>query len=132
MNIGSNTRISRHAKLDRTNPKGIHIGMDSQITFGVVILTHDFINRKQVNTYVGDCVFLGGNSIILPGVRVGNHCIIGTGSVVTKDIPDNSIAVGNPARVIKTGIATGEYGILINDETDEKLPSESQLYEQFD
>ena len=44
---------------------------------------------------------VGGNVVINPGVHIGNNVVIGSGSVVTKDIPDNSVAVGNPARVIK-------------------------------
>jgi maltose O-acetyltransferase len=50
---------------------------------------------------IGNDCWIGGNSIILPGVTIGNGCVIGAGSVVTKDIPDNSMAVGNPARVIR-------------------------------
>lgn len=51
---------------------------------------------------IGDNVELGSNVCIIGGVRIGNNVKIGAGSVVVKDIPDNSIAVGNPARVIKT------------------------------
>ena len=51
---------------------------------------------------VGDNVWIGGNVTILPGVTIGDNCTIGAGSVVTHDIPANSIAAGNPARVIKT------------------------------
>jgi len=51
-------------------------------------------------------VFIGISCIILPGVTIGNNCIIGAGSVVTKDIPDNSVAAGVPARIIKS---TDEY-----------------------
>ncbi len=50
---------------------------------------------------IGNDCWIGGNAIILPGVTVGNGCVIGAGSVVTKNIPDNSMAVGNPAKVIK-------------------------------
>ena len=46
--------------------------------------------------------WLGGSVIVLPGVTIGDGCVIGAGAVVTKDIPDNSLAVGNPAKVIKT------------------------------
>lgn len=51
---------------------------------------------------VGDNVWIGGNVIILPGVTIGDNCVIGAGSIVTKDIPANSLAVGNPCRVIRS------------------------------
>lgn len=50
---------------------------------------------------IGNNVWLGGNVTVLPGVTIGNNCTIGAGSVVVKDIPDNSIAVGNPCKVIR-------------------------------
>ena len=50
---------------------------------------------------VGDNVWFGGNVVVLPGVSIGNNSVIGAGSVVTKDIPANVIAVGNPCKVIK-------------------------------
>lgn len=50
---------------------------------------------------IGDNVWIGGNVTVLPGVTIGDNCTIGAGSVVTRDIPANSIAVGNPCRVIK-------------------------------
>lgn len=50
---------------------------------------------------IGDNVWIGGSSVICPGVTIGDNAVIGAGSVVTKDIPSNCIAVGNPARVIK-------------------------------
>ncbi|MBC5842268.1 sugar O-acetyltransferase [Flavobacterium sp. F-380] len=50
---------------------------------------------------IGDDCWIGGNSVICPGITIGNGCVIGAGSVVTKDIPDNSLAVGNPAKVIR-------------------------------
>ena len=49
---------------------------------------------------IGDNVYIGSKCIILPGVRIGNNVVIGAGSVVTKDIPDNSVYAGNPARFI--------------------------------
>lgn len=61
--------------------------------------------RQKVTTAIiriGDKVWIGANSTITAGVTLGTHCIIGAGSVVTKDIPPFSVAVGNPAKVIKT------------------------------
>ena len=51
---------------------------------------------------IGDNVYIGNNVIILPGVNIGNKVIIGAGAIVSKDIPDNSVVVGVPARIIKT------------------------------
>ena len=54
-----------------------------------------------IDVTIGDNVWLGGNTCIMPGVTIGNNVVIGGGSVVTKDIPDNAIAAGNPCRVIR-------------------------------
>ena len=54
-----------------------------------------------IDITIGDNVWIGGNVVITPGVKVGNGVVIGAGSVVTKNIPDNCIAAGNPARVIR-------------------------------
>ena len=51
---------------------------------------------------IGDNVWIGGGAIVLPGVTIGNNAIIGAGSVVTRDIPADTVAAGNPARVLKT------------------------------
>jgi maltose O-acetyltransferase len=65
----------------------------------------DAIERRKVEfskpVSIGNDCWIGGNSVILPGVTIGNGCVIGAGSVVTKNIPDNSLAVGNPAKVIR-------------------------------
>ena len=57
------------------------------------------LNSKAIN--IGDGCWLGEKVCVLPGVTIGKKCIIGAGSIVTKSIPDFSIAVGNPAKVIK-------------------------------
>ncbi len=58
--------------------------------------------ERGAEIVIGDDCWLGGGVIVCPGVRIGNRCIIGAGSVVTRNIPDDSVAVGNPARVIRT------------------------------
>ncbi|WP_260261951.1 sugar O-acetyltransferase [Vibrio intestinalis] len=51
---------------------------------------------------IGNNVWIGGGAIVCPGVKIGNNSVIGAGSVVTKDVPDNVVAAGNPCRVIKS------------------------------
>ncbi len=64
------------------------------------------IERRTEKEYaypvtIGEDCWIGGGAILCPGVTIGDRCIIGAGSVVTKDIPSDSIAVGNPAKVIR-------------------------------
>jgi acetyltransferase-like isoleucine patch superfamily enzyme len=57
---------------------------------------------------IGEDCWLGGNCIVLPGVTIGNGVTVGAGSVVTKDVPDNVIVVGNPAMVVRRAERSGE------------------------
>lgn len=95
-----------------TEPWIITLGNNIHITNDVKFITHDggtLLYRKDIPDLeitkpiiVGDNVYFGNSAIVLPGVKIGNNVVIGAGAVVTKDIPDNSVAVGVPARVIKT------------------------------
>lgn len=95
-----------------TEPWIITIGNNVHITEGVKFITHDggtLLYRKDIPDLeitkpitLGNDVYIGNNAMLLPGVKVGNNVIIGAGSIVSRDIPDNSVAVGIPARVIKT------------------------------
>ena len=93
--------------IDMGEPYLIHIGNNCSFS-GVKLLTHDAALFKKTGytrvgkVHIGDNVFVGWGSIILPGVTIGNNVVIGAGSVVAKDIPDNSVAAGNPCRVIGT------------------------------
>lgn len=66
---------------------------------------HPELRRKQaqynLSIYIGNNVWIGANSVILPGVHIGENSVIGAGSVVTKDIPVNVVAVGNPCKVLR-------------------------------
>lgn len=88
---------------------GFLVSIGNRVTLtGVKILTHDgstqipFGLSKVGKVTIGDEVFVGHGTIILPNVRIGSRVVVGAGSVVTRDIPDNSVAAGNPARVIGT------------------------------
>lgn len=63
--------------------------------------TRNTLYEYGIEVTIGDNVWIGGNSVICPGVHIGSNCVIGAGSVVTKDIPDWSIAAGNPCKVIR-------------------------------
>ena len=107
--IGDNSRIGLH----NTVIGPVHIGNQVNLAQGVVIsgLNHNYqdtnkpISEQGVSTNlisIQDDVWVGANVVIAAGVTIGKHCVIGAGSMVTKDIPDYSVAVGNPAKVIKT------------------------------
>lgn len=69
---------------------------------------------------IGDNVWIGGNSVICPGVHIGSNVVIGAGSVVTKDIPDWSIAAGNPAKVIRKITQDDKRKLFHNEEIDDE------------
>lgn len=107
-----------------SEPWLITLGDNVYITNGVKFITHDggtLVFRHLIPDLeitkpivVGSNVYFGNNVIVLPGVTIGNNVVIGAGAVVSRDIPDNSVAVGVPARVIKSA-----------DEYLEKLKAES-------
>ena len=95
-----------------TEPWLITLGVNVHITDGVRFETHDggtLVFRNQVPDLeitrpinVGSDVYIGNNAIIMPGVNIGDKVIIGAGAIVTRDVPNNSVVVGVPARKIKT------------------------------
>jgi probable biosynthetic protein (TIGR04098 family) len=111
MDIGEGVHISSSTKMDLTNPKGIHIGDFTTLTFGSAILTHDFVNGAHRDTRIGSHCLIGAGAKIMPGVTIGDHCIVGPNSVVTTDVPSNTAVMGVPARVVEKGIITGRWGI---------------------
>lgn len=111
--FGKNANISYKARFDTARPQGIFIGENTWVLAYTLILAHDHCRIFKGITTVGDNCVIGMNATILPGVTIGNEVVIGAGSVVTKDIPSNSIAVGNPARVIRTDVHV--YNGIITD-----------------
>lgn len=99
--------------IDLTRPSLITIGNNCYFNRNTTILTHDWVtnvflnyNRGFINSSgrvtIGDNVSFGQNVMVLKGVTIGDNCFIGAGSIVTKDIPANSIAVGSPCKVVMT------------------------------
>ena len=104
--IGKNVFINACCRFQ--DQGGIEIGDGSLIGHNTTIATlnHDFNPDKRANLHpspvkIGKNVWIGSDSTILPGVEIGDGAVIGAGSIVTKNVPANSIAVGSPARVIK-------------------------------
>ena len=113
MSIGKNCVISWTAHLDKSiNPRGIHIGNNVWILRGAIVLAHDHCRGIKADTYIGDNSVIGINSIIMPGVTIGEQCIVGGGAIVTKDVPSNCSVAGNPAKIIRTGIKVKNGKIL--------------------
>lgn len=118
ININKNTVIEHNVGLDKLNRKGIHIGSGCLIASGTTILAHEHIFVKpdgsyyMKDTYIGNNCFIGVRSLICPGVHIGNECVVGGGTIVTKDVPDNCMVVGVPAKVIKSGIHMNDHARL--------------------
>lgn len=115
--IGNHTRIGIGSVL--IGP--VEIGSQVRLAQNVVVtsLNHNYtdvtvpISEQGVQVEkvsIGDETWIGANSTILPGINIGKHCVIGAGSVVTRDIPSFCVAVGNPAKIVKRyNPGTGEW-----------------------
>ena len=106
--IGNHTRIGLHNTIIGPVEIGSHVNLAQGIT--VTALNHNFddaekrIDEQGVSTNpvtIEDDVWIGANVVILPGVTIGNHCVVAAGAVVTKDVPPHSLVAGVPAKVIK-------------------------------
>ena len=109
--VGKNTCIYRNVNIDTGNGS-VNIGENCVLT-GCTLLAHDASTNRYFGleygqpslkkaVKIGDNCFIGHGAIILMGVKVGAGSIVGAGAVVSKDVPENSVVVGNPARVVCT------------------------------
>lgn len=106
--IGDHTRIGLHNTIIGPVEIGNNVNLAQGIT--VTALNHNFsdtnkrIDEQGVSTNpvtIEDDVWVGANAVILPGVTIGEHCVVAAGAVVTKDVPPHSLVAGIPAKVIK-------------------------------
>lgn len=111
LRIGRNTFWHRGCYIDATG--GVSIGKDTIIGPYVVVhsANHKFYDCKKLirlqghdkkHTRIGNDCWIGAHAVILPGVSVEDHSVVGAGSVVTKNVPAWSVVAGNPAKVIKS------------------------------
>ena len=99
--IGKNTDFS--AKTDVYFPELVSIGENCIIAGEAKLLAHEFLQGeyRKGKIEIKDNVVIGQDSLILPGVKIGENAIVGAGSVVTKDVEANTVVAGNPARKIR-------------------------------
>lgn len=108
LKIGKNHKILGECIIDPGHCWLIEIGDDVTMAPRVHILAHDASTKNMLGytvinrVSIGNNVFIGAGSIVLPGIKIGDNVVIGAGSVVSRSIPDNSVAVGNPARVVSS------------------------------
>lgn len=122
IHIHGSVVLERGLNLDRVDPQGITIKEHCLIASGVTILCHEHVYRDKGNmdlpflspVVIGARTFVGVGATILPGVTIGADCIIGAGAIVSKDIPHGSLAVGVPARVIRSGLRMNNKAVLVS------------------
>ena len=106
MRVGNNFNRQQGSYIDPTHCFLIEIGNNVTFSIRVTVLAHDASTKKSTGytkigkVIIGDNVFVGANATILPNVKIGDNSIIGANSVVTKDIPANCVAAGNPVKII--------------------------------
>ena len=106
LKVGKNFSRQEKALIDQSHSWLITIGDDVTLAPSVHILAHDGSTKKGIGITkigldnIGNNVFIGASSTVLPNVTIGDNVVIGAGSIISKDIPSNSVAVGNLAKVI--------------------------------
>ena len=96
--IGKKVRLL--GRIDGVNPQLVSIGDYTVVGASSILLAHCPI-KGAMPCWVGSFVYISYGAIILPGVTIGDHALIGAGAVVTRDVPPGAIAAGNPARILR-------------------------------
>lgn len=101
MDVHPTAVIAPTALIDRTWPKGVHIGARAKVDEEAVVLTHDLTRGLYLDTRIGDDAVIGPRAIVLPGVTVGARAVVRPGAVVGRDVPADGTVEGNPARPVE-------------------------------
>lgn len=105
--VGRNTWIGPFTILDGSG--GLEIGNNCNIASGAQIYSHETIfwvlsggakGYTRAKTIIGNCCYIGPNTVVSMGVKIGNHCLIGANSLVNEDLEDHSIAAGSPCKIV--------------------------------
>lgn len=104
--IGDGTVVLAGAVINAHTVIGRHCILNNRSCVSHDCIVGDFVHIAPAATLCGDVqighgTFIGAGAVVIPGVRIGNNCTIGAGTIVRKSIPDNTTAVGNPARILK-------------------------------
>ena len=108
--IGKDARISLSSKIVSKGRNYIAIGSHTLISFNTLIFSFDPVSNENRPVFIGDNCFVGGGSVISPGVVIGNNSIVAAGAIVISSVPPFSIVAGNPAQIIREGIDVGKFG----------------------
>ncbi len=114
--LGIDIDLSVNASLSsrfRSRKRGlITVGPETLIAFKTLIYSYDSLTDTDRPVRIGRRCFVGGGSIVMPGVTIGDGSIVGAGAVVQDDVPPATIVGGNPARVLRSNITVGPFGRL--------------------
>jgi acetyltransferase-like isoleucine patch superfamily enzyme len=116
--VGEHTWIGPYTVLDGSG--GLAIGAWCSISAGVQIYTHDSIawaltggraEYTRASTSVGDCTYVGPLTVVEKGIHIGHHCVVGANSFVNGNVPDYSIAVGTPYRIVGQVLVSDDHRV---------------------
>ena len=109
--IDPTASLSLSSRLVSARRGAIEIGPDTLVAFKTLLLTRT-VDGEVRPIRIGRNCFIGGGSVLMPGVTVGDGAIVGAGAVVTQDVPPACAVGGTPARVLREGIVVGRFGRL--------------------